>query len=153
MREAACYARGVEHYATSQGFGQPVLVYVQALDTWFELGLGEVVWRNDRWHFKHSGRKNTAAAHFANSGMPGYRHYQCWTPKSGTFVPYADKARRAIEAAERQPSRLTVGDIDKLMADVRLRLAVMTSTTEQQHCGGLLVALEDLKATVEANRG
>lgn len=63
------------------------------------------------------------------------------------FLPHAPALLKRLD---RQASRLTVGDIDKLMDGVRQSLAIETSATEQQHCGGLLVALEDLKRCVEA---
>lgn len=147
--DAVCYDRRVKHYATTQGFGRPVLVYVQALKTWYELGLGRVIWRKGRWYFRHHGRKNTEAANFANSGMPGWLHCRHWQPKHGEFVPYADKARAAIEATERKPSRLTTGDIDALITKTRGQ--VHGEPVRGLDLGGLLVALEDLKALVEVS--
>lgn len=157
FEDAICYDRHVKHYETSRGFGQPVLVYVRALETWFQLGLGEVVWRKGRWCFKHQGVKNTDLAHFANAGMPGWRHYREWKSSDGKFVSYAEKAKAAIEAS-RNPSRLTVGDIAALQKLVTQMLKHKGGVTRKApevsytDLGGLLVALEDLKACVEVTR-
>lgn len=62
------------------------------------------------------------------------------------------KPRRLTKSEPRRSSRLTTGDIDKLARGVRQDLAVETSATQQLHLGGLLVALEDLKAIVEADQ-
>ncbi len=123
---AVMYDRHVKHIATRDGFGQPVLVYVQALGTWYELGNGEVVWRNGRWHFKHTGWKNTDAAHFANAGMLGFRHVrenghkQGWQPYHKLAPAALNFALKVMEADTRHSSQEEFGkEVTRLVNDLR----------------------------------
>lgn len=49
----------------------PQLVHVNNL--WWEIGGGQVLYRNGRWHMRWSVRKNTRFANAANAAMTAYK--------------------------------------------------------------------------------